>query len=222
MGIALYDGIQIQIESTWTSQLHHTIELAPAVERALRQVGIGTEDIQAVGVAIGPGSFTSLRTGVAFAKGFALARRIPLVGIPSLDFLAAAQPLLDMPLAAVLEVGRKRLAVGWYEVALVGIEGRPHARRWQPTGEMELLTAKELSARVKQPTYICGELSEEARLAVGRKWKNAILASPAQARRQPAFLAELAWERWEANGGDDPVALSPVYMSLEGQKARIP
>ncbi len=200
MGIALYDGVTVLSEAAWTSQFHHTVELAPAVQQALRRANAQPNDLRCLAVACGPGSFTSLRTGMSFVKGMALARRLPVVTVPSLDILAAAQPLFSssagsssrqqVSLAAVLEVGRGRLAVGWYQQV---------ENAWQPKpGGLEMLTPQQLSDRIQQPTWICGELDETARQVVGRKWKNAMLASPAQGRRQPAFLAELAWQRWQS------------------------
>lgn len=206
MGVALYDGSQVVHEMTWTSNFHHTVELAPAIDLALSRAGIGTDGLTAIAIARGPGSFTSLRTGLALAKGMALARRLPLIGIPTLNILAAAQPLDDFPLAAVLESGRKRIAVGWYKAA----EGR-----WQATGELELHTAQSLSDRLTEPAWVCGELNAETRALLKRKRKIALLASPAQSQRRPGFLAELAWERWLAGQTDNPVTLAPLYLSQE-------
>ena len=72
-GLALYDESGVVAEQVWTSRQHHTAELAPAVEELLRRGGLTVERLQALGVARGPGSFTSLRVGLAFVKGLALA-----------------------------------------------------------------------------------------------------------------------------------------------------
>ncbi len=206
MGVALYDGTHVLHEMTWASNFHHTVELAPAIDLALSRAGVGAEALTAIGIARGPGSFTSLRTGLALAKGLALARRLPLIGVPSLDFLAAAQPVRHLPLAAVLESGRKRLAVGWYKA---------ERDQWHPVGALELLDVQGLYDRINEPTLICGELNAEARALLKRKRKLALLASPALSHRRPGFLAELAWERWQAGQTDDPVTLAPIYLSQE-------
>ncbi len=116
VGLALFNGSQVISESVWQSQAHHTVELAPAAATLLGTAGIKPGDLRALAVALGPGSFTSLRIGLGLVKGMALALKIPIVGIPTLDILAAAQPLQDVAMAAVLEAGRGRLAVGWYKV----------------------------------------------------------------------------------------------------------
>lgn len=203
VGLALYDGVRVLSENVWTSQDYHTVELAPAVEEMLKKSDVGISDLEALGVAIGPGSFTGLRIGLALAKGLALVRHIPLIGIPSLDVLAAAQAQTNIPMAASLRAGRGRLAVGWYKLA---------EDSWQSSGNLEVLTAQDLSERIHSPTLVCGEFTERERRLLKRKRKNVVLASPAQSLRRPAFLAELAWERWQAGDTADPATLSPIYL----------
>jgi tRNA threonylcarbamoyladenosine biosynthesis protein TsaB len=209
MGIALYDGVQVQHESVWESRNHHTVELSPAIETALAQAGLGANDLEAVAVAIGPGSYTGLRIGLAVAKGLALANRAALIGVPTLDVIAYAQPVREKTLAAVLKAGRGRLAVGWYTARKKG--------GWKQKGEPEVLTPEELYGRIRKPTQICGELDGETRKLLERKHKNAILASPAENVRRPSFLAELGWERWKKEAVDQPALIAPQYLHTGGE-----
>jgi tRNA threonylcarbamoyladenosine biosynthesis protein TsaB len=207
VGLAIYDGAQVISESTWQSQNHHTIEVAPALETLLEHSNVSPNDLRAIGVALGPGSFTSLRIGLGLAKGMALALHIPLIGIPTLDITAAAVPLRDAVLAAVLQAGRTRLAVGWYH--------NPSGDRWESQAPgPQVMRIEELAAQIRRPTLICGELSAEERQLLHRKRKNAILSSPAASLRRPAYLAELAWARWQAGQVDDVVSLSPFYLHI--------
>jgi len=204
IGIALYDGVEVLHEAVWHSLSRHTVELTPAIESALERRGNSIEDIQVVAVSIGPGSYTGLRIAAAVAKGIAMAQTIPLVAVPTFDILAAAQPVIeDHQLAVVLEAGRGRLAVGWYQA---------EDQSWQFTGKPDLFTPEEFNKKIRKPTLICGELDEELRKKLGRKRKNATLASPAESLRRPAFLAELAWERWQAGEIADPAEIAPFYL----------
>ena len=96
----------------------------------------------------------------------ALGLKLPLVGIPSLDVIAYAQPLDERPLIAVLHAGRSRLAYVTYLV-----EGD----QWCPQHEPAVLDAKDLVKTISAPTLIAGELSGEARTILGRRWKNAMI-----------------------------------------------
>jgi tRNA threonylcarbamoyladenosine biosynthesis protein TsaB len=215
IGLALYDGVQVTAECIWRSGLHHTEELAPALAELLGRVGINIKQIHAVGVALGPGSFTSLRVGLAFVKGLVLARRIPVLGIPTLDIVAAAVPPADAAagknqkrkLASILQAGRGRLAMGWYHV-----EGN----RWKAEGPATVTTADELAEKIHKPVLICGELTADDRQRLARKFKNVCLASPAQCVRRPAILAELAWLKLQNGKMDTAEALAPIYLHVAG------
>jgi len=203
VGLALYDGTQVLSESSWSSIDYHTVELAPAVAEALNKANISYEALGALAVALGPGSFTGLRIGMALAKGLALARHLPMIGVPTLDILAAAQPIRATRLAAVLRAGRGRLAVGWYEA---------QNKAWKLVRKVEVCTPAELARQIDQPTCVCGELNEEEREFLSQHHPDVLLASPAHSLRRSGFLAELAWTRWKAGATDDPASLSPIYL----------
>jgi tRNA threonylcarbamoyladenosine biosynthesis protein TsaB len=108
-------------------------------------------------------------------------------------------------MAAVLQAGRGRLAVGWY---------RAVAGSWKMQGNLEVLTALTLAERIQQPTRVCGELTAEERQIIRQNRKLVVLSPPAQSLRRAGFLAELAWRRWQAGKVDDPVSLSPIYLHI--------
>lgn len=203
IGMALFDGAQIVGESTWKTQNHHTVEVAPAIREQLDRCGLKAIDVQAIGVALGPGSFTSLRIGLAVAKGMALALRIPLVGVPTLDILASAQPKSEYPLAVLLQAGRGHVAVGWYKWG---------KHSWESQGSPENRTVEEISDLIEKPTLVCGEMTAQERQLLARKRKNVLLSSPAASLRRPAFLAEIAWRRWKTGKVDDVISLAPIYL----------
>lgn len=205
VGLALYDGAQVLNETVWRTHSHHTVEVAPALETLFKSTGIRPEGLQALGVALGPGSFTSLRIGLAVVKGLALALHLPVVGIPTLDVLAAGQLVVDIPMAAILQAGRGRLAVGWYQ---------PSRNGWKSEGEAQIARVEELAQQIRKPTLVCGELNAEERQILARKRKNVVLVSPAHSLRRPAVLAELAWKRWQAGKIDEVVGLAPIYLHV--------
>jgi tRNA threonylcarbamoyladenosine biosynthesis protein TsaB len=207
VGLALYDGIQILGELTWTTRQHHTTELAPALAGLLKRSDVSMELVSALGVAIGPGSFTSLRVGLALAKGIAFARHLPLIGISTMDVVAAAQPAGTHPLAVVIQAGRKRIALGWYQFS---------ENRWQAQGGVKSVTVDELADQIEHPTYVAGELTSEDRSRLARKRTNVLLASPVHCVRRPSILADLAWARFQKNEVDDPASLAPIYLHVEG------
>jgi len=202
MGLAIYDGARVVGEAAWQSKQHHTVELAPAVQNLLATAKVTMKDITALAVAIGPGSFTSLRVGLAFVKGLALARNIPVIGIPTLDILAHVQPVGDLPLAVAIQAGRGRYALGWYK----NLRGT-----WQAEGEARVVSVEALNAEVQSPSLVCGEFTDEVRQKISEN-KHAQLVSPEDSHRKPAMLAKLAWARFQNGDVDHAASLAPIYL----------
>ena len=202
VGIALFDGNQILCEESWISRRYHTVELANAVQSNLFRAGLSAADLHVLAIASGPGSFTGLRIGMALIKGIAYTHQLPVIGIPTLDITARAVPVRDIRLAAVLQAGRNRLAVGWYQA-----EGGS----WVADGLVENLTFDELLKKIDQPCILTGEINEEIRQAV-EDHDLIDAACPTLALRNPKYLAELAWNRWQGGIVDDILTLSPTYL----------
>ncbi len=101
-------------------QRGHQERLAPLAAEVMRDAGIGFADLRRVAVTTGPGSFTGLRVGLAFAKGVALAREIPCVGVGTLEALAGSLPEGARTLAAI-DAGRGQIYLQGFEA------GRPLA-----------------------------------------------------------------------------------------------
>ncbi len=83
----------------------HQERLAPLVREVMAAAGVAFTDLDRIGVTVGPGSFTGLRVGLAFAKGLALALGKPCIGVGSLEALAASQPGPGLT-AAVIDAKR--------------------------------------------------------------------------------------------------------------------
>ena len=79
----------------------HQERLAPMTQQIMAQAGCAFGDLDRIAVTVGPGSFTGLRVGLAFAKGLALALDIPCVGIGALEALAASEGSAGFVAAAV-------------------------------------------------------------------------------------------------------------------------
>jgi len=201
-GVCLANGAQILAEHIWHSERYHTVELAPEVAALLQRNHVDLNDLEAVAVASGPGSYTGLRIGMALAKGIALAQRIPLIGVPTLDILAAAQPAADLRLLTLIVAGRERFAAVWYKWG---------AQRWNADSDPENWGWDELVSHLDQPSLVCGELDASQRTKL-HKMSQVTLASPAMSVRRPGFLAELAFKRLKAGKLPETAILTPTYL----------
>lgn len=105
--VALVDGERIIIEKFADGAMSHGELIGTLVESALAAAFATPADIQLVAVGTGPGPFTGLRVGLAFARTFAWARGIPVVGVCSLDALAADVEVAEF--TAMTDARRKEI-----------------------------------------------------------------------------------------------------------------
>ena len=69
-----------------------SIALPVECEKFVTECGVSWRDITGIGVVVGPGSFTGIRLGIAYAKGLGMGLNIPVVGISAFDLYLAATP----------------------------------------------------------------------------------------------------------------------------------
>jgi tRNA threonylcarbamoyladenosine biosynthesis protein TsaB len=203
--VALYqEGTGIIAESSWHTAMNHTVELMPTIVRTLRLQNLAPERLNAVAVALGPGSFTGLRIGLSVAKGLCMALELPIVGIPTLDIVAYAHFEQKLPIFAILQAGRGRICAAFY----VREEGG-----WLRATDYQLVSLEELSNRAVDPTLFCGEIDMALRESLTDKaGDRAVIATQASSLRRAGYLAELGLRKLQDTGGDELASLEPLYL----------
>ncbi|TFV76007.1 tRNA (adenosine(37)-N6)-threonylcarbamoyltransferase complex dimerization subunit type 1 TsaB [Blastococcus sp. CT_GayMR19] len=106
-------GIEVLAERAVPSGNRHAELLTPAIRGVLADAGLGMTDLDAVVTGLGPGPFTGLRVGVVTALTLADARRLPVVGVCSLDAVGSG--------ARTVVTDARRKEVYW---ATYGDDGR--------------------------------------------------------------------------------------------------
>jgi tRNA threonylcarbamoyladenosine biosynthesis protein TsaB len=207
MSLALHDGRRLRYEATWHSANNHTIELTPAIQRALAQIDLAPADLRGIAVSQGPGSFTGLRIGMGVAKGLAMAYQIALVAVPTLDIIAAGTPFFEGNLLAVLQAGRGRICAQRYHW---------QGRAWTPIEDAAITAWKQQIETLDHNTLIAGEIDDHGYDLLQTTDRPVHLAPGAHALRRAGFLAEIAWRRIHQNTADDPARVTPIYLHQPG------
>lgn len=91
LALASGDGAAFATDA-WEGEGRQASELLPHLLALLARAGRELRETTAIGVGIGPGSFTGLRVSMSLAKGMALTLEVPLIGVPSLDAWLASEP----------------------------------------------------------------------------------------------------------------------------------
>jgi len=201
LGVAVHDGGAVLAEVIWTGKGYHTSDLAPEIGLLLKRIGCTVDHLTAVAVVTGPGSFTGLRIGLAFAKGMALSHKLDLAGVPTHDVLAHGQPARTEEMIAVIRAGRSRLTVVRYQW---------EAQGWRALSSPVNQSWDELLDSLEAPVYLCGEVDREERERLAAE-TDIILASPAMCVRRPSVLADLGWQQLRTGKPSHPAQLLPIY-----------
>lgn len=197
--LALFDGETVLSETTWVAGREHSTRLLVEVEIALERVRVRVEQLTALVVARGPGSFTGVRVALSVAKGMAAGLGIPAYGVGSLEVLALAAEPSTLPVRSVIAAGRGRYATGLY---VDGIAVEPP----------RLATANQLADLVAEPTLLIGEIGEAQREALSTN-QHVRLAPRAAGARRAGYLAELGWRIARRSESGDPAVLDAIYIT---------
>lgn len=183
-------------------EISHSRRLLGSIQQVLAATGIGWPEVDAVAVSLGPGSFTGLRIGMAAAQGLALATGLPLLGVPTLDGLAAQVTAADLPLCCLLDARRGQVYCGWY---------RRVDDRWQPEGGARALSPGLLVAELDRPTLVAGPgiLAATAHLSA---CPMARLVPQAALHPRAAMIGLLAAEQLVTGNRDSLSPLVPLYV----------
>ena len=188
----------------------HSSRLLPMIEELLAEGGIQLRQLDAVAFDRGPGSFTGLRIGAGVAQGIAFSVSVPVIGVSSLEILAAANPA-----PTVLPAIDARMGQVYWAVYACGDNESP----------MRQLSAERLDDPVAVATTAVPALSAALAptLAVGSGWDQygetlvPTLGVIDVERRDgcvpdAATLARLAVARIARSGGIDAEGAVPVYL----------
>ncbi len=214
-------------EYTWQIGNNHSVELLEHIQRLVIDCDSSMQGIDCVAVATGPGSFNGVRVAVATAKALAFALQKPLVGVSTLEIIAAQQRQWHGPVCSILEAGRSDLYAACYFFDEIENNGdiTYHMRQ---LSEYLILTPQHLvgylnehldqwagvlGERQLSPLLFCGELSEASRQVLYEQMPGkSLFIDNLQATRHASSLAYLALQRLYEGKIDDPILLEPLYL----------
>ena len=183
----------------------HAEELAPAIERLVRETAVSLDDLACIAVGIGPGLYTGLRVGVTTARTLAQVLDVPVVGIPSLDLVAYPRRAADRRVVALVDARRKEVFAARYRAVPGGME-----RDGEYTVEAPAALAAEL-ASAGEPSLVVGDGAlEYADVFAGID--HVELGGPDAAAPSVAALVELATVRFERGETSRAEEIAPLYL----------
>jgi len=180
--------------------------LAAEVGGVIARGGITFSQLDLVAVGLGPGSFTSLRIGLATAKGVALAHGLPLVGVSSLAAMAWQMgKVVKGLMCPVLDARRGDLYAAIYRAADEGLECLEAEFADKPDALAAYL-------RNMGMVRVFGQLPQQAIEQINEAAGKAVSVTIEQVLPGAEAVAELGRRHLLSAGPDDLAALRPIYV----------
>ncbi len=201
--VAVTDGEKLLSECYVNAGLTHSKTLMPMIDNALSQAGLTLEDIDALCVNAGPGSFTGVRIGVSAVKGIAFTHSKPCAQVSTLESMAFAFADEDCTVCAAMDARRSQVYNAVFRVEKGNVSRLTEDRA---------VSAADLGAEMEKHTgriYLCGDGAELCYEVFGKD--NPCVTLPNEFRRyQRAYGTALAaLSRGEFIPADK---LAPVYI----------
>jgi len=216
--VALFDLEKGQSvgETFLSNDQESSVTLLPGLEKLLQQNQLKAQAITALAVALGPGSFTGIRIGIATAEGFAMPQGLPVYGVPTLDGLAENLQAAGQRGEALclIDAMRGECFAARYSLDEAGFHELEPATIW---------TLEKIAQNIGEKTWVVGpgalryETDIKKLSGTRGQWVAADLHRPS------AFsLARIAYRRWK--GGERPglESLRPLYIRLPSVEEKKP
>ena len=206
--VALMDDTKLLGEAYQNTGLTHSQTLMVMAEDVLKQCGKTAQDVTAVAVAAGPGSFTGVRIGVAAAKGFAWGREIPCFGISTLEAMAESLGIYEGYVCACMDARRSQVYNALFYVNKGAVERRSEDRA------ISLAELGEELVQLEGPIFLVGDGADLTHRTLGDKIEHLVLPPEHRKHQRAAGVAILAARQAAAGAAPSGGALTPNYLRL--------
>ena len=206
--VALFDGSKLLGESYQNTGLTHSQTLMVMAQDLLAQCGYNAQQLQAIAVAAGPGSFTGVRIGVAAAKGIAWGGQLPCYGVSTLESMAKGLGAFSGTICAVMDARRSQV----YN-ALFQAENGNISRVTEDRAIALADLAEELKT-AKQPIFLVGDGSELTWRTLSGQVEGLVLPQEHRMHQRAVGVGLAALDAIARGESGDAQALQPNYLRL--------
>ena len=205
---ALLEEEKLLGEAYQNTGLTHSQTLMVMAENLLAQCGKTVEDVSAVAVAAGPGSFTGVRIGVAAAKGFAWGREIPCYGVSTLEAMAEGLGIYQGYVCPCMDARRSQVYNALFYV------NHGSLSRIREDRAISLSELGEELKNLKEPIFLVGDGSNLCYNTLLESVPNLVLPGEHRMHQRASGVALAAAKLVSAGAPGDANALTPNYLRL--------
>ncbi len=206
--VALFDGTHLLGEHYQNTGLTHSQTLLVMAQALLKECGHTPQEITAVAVAQGPGSFTGVRIGTAAAKGFAWGADIPCCGVSTLEAMALGLGIWQGYVCPVMDARRNQVYNALFYV------NRRALTRLSEDRAIALSDLKTELETLDGPIFLVGDGSALTCQTLGSEIPGLVLPPEHKCHQRAVGVGLLALQKLAAGDPGDGNALVPNYLRL--------
>ena len=197
--------------------------LMPNIISLLKDCGLDLKDVEAIGVSLGPGSFTGLRIGVVTAKTLAQVLGVPISGIVSLDLLAHQFDYLAQAVVCpLIKVRRAEVYYAFFRADRGSIQRISDYDAGPIEKVIEFAKGALPTKAGLSEVIFCGDALLENLDALRQALGNVVVpAPPWLSYPKASILAQSALENVTQGKADDPLSLAPFYIRRSAPEMRL-
>lgn len=203
--VALFEDGKLLAEQYQNTGLTHSQTLLVMAEQLLDQCALKPQDIGAVAVANGPGSFTGVRIGAAAAKGFAWGAEIPIYGVSTLEAMAMGLGIYEGYVCPVMDARREQVYNALFYV------NQGVVTRRTPDRAIALADLKKELKTLEKDVFLVGDGSILCYNMLHEDVPGLILPPEGRMHQRAVGVGLAALQQEQS---DDPATMTPNYLRL--------
>ncbi len=210
--VALVDETGVQALQVCRSLAGHQENLIPQIDSLFKSSSIDFSQIKALAIAVGPGSFTGLRIGIATAKSLAYIQNYPLIAISTLDALAANFVFPNFQICPMIDNKKGQVYTALY--------------RFTKKGKLIRLSSDQaiepgmFIKKIKNKTIFLGNGAVRFRNFIRKSFKRAVIIEHnMEPMLNAGHIATLALPLYREGKFADIFSLDPIYLAASGKNS---
>ncbi len=226
---ALLEEGKIILDKVWPEKIkgknsaaverpNHAETVLPLIAALLREATLSLDQISALAVSIGPGSFTGLRIGLSTVKGLTYGWNIPVVGVPTLHALAARVTEWEGFVCPILDARKKEVYAALFRKSGGTLERLMNDVAAAPEKILQLVDSHE----IREPCLFIGDggLAYEKLIRAFFSNRGVVVTLGEAYPSTAAAAARLAEARIQKDDGDSIGPLVPLYLRPSEAEAK--
>ncbi|MFC2088843.1 tRNA (adenosine(37)-N6)-threonylcarbamoyltransferase complex dimerization subunit type 1 TsaB [Calditrichota bacterium] len=195
--VAWYQNNRILLEYNVEKPQIHAAFLADLISSGSKKLEISSQDISLIAISTGPGSYTGLRIGMSYAKGYCYGANIPIIGISNFQILSYRAPELNGYILTLINANRGRYYYAKFN------------NKFENLSEYGIVSEQDLNKFDLQDTGLVIDYYSQFN-SNSKPWSELMWIQ--KVRFNASVLCEIAEKKYQEAGADDINLIEPLYL----------